>query len=59
MAWPELLQNVCPLELQVKGRVTRVTDRGTIVSIQSYEFRTCGAKSFWEAPEPSSNRIFA
>ena len=55
IAWPGLLQNVCPLELLVRGVVTRVTDRGTIVTIGSYEFRTCGARSFWQEPEPSSN----
>lgn len=55
IAWPGLLQNVCPLELLLRGVVTRVTDRGTIVSIGSYEFRTCGARSFWQEPELSSN----
>ena len=55
IAWPGLLQNVCPLELLVRGVVTRVTDRGAIVSVGSYEFRTCGARSFWEEPELLSN----
>ena len=55
VAWPTLLQNVCSLELLVRGQVTRVGDRGTIVSIRSYEFRTCGARSFWEAPAVSSS----
>ena len=55
IAWPALLQNTCELELVVRGLVTRVSGRGAIVSIQDYEFRTCGARSFWEAPGPSSN----
>ena len=55
IAWPALLQNVCALELVVRGLVTRVSERGTVVSIRDYEFRTCGERSFWEAPAPSSN----
>lgn len=55
MAWPELLQNICSLEMLVRGVVTRVTERGAILSIGSYELRTCGTRSFSEAPEPSSN----
>ena len=59
IAWPALLQNVCPLELVVEGLITRVTGRGTILAVRSYEFRTCGARSFWEAPLPSSNGSLA
>ena len=55
MAWPEMLQNVCALEMLVRGVVTRVTDRGAILSIGSYELRTCGPRSFCEAPELSSS----
>lgn len=47
--WPFLLQNVCPLELCVGGRVLRTDDRGTVVRMSSYEFRTCGARSFDQA----------
>lgn len=54
IAWPELLQNVCSLELLVRGVVKQVTGRGALVSIASYEFRTCGARSFWEAAPGSS-----
>jgi hypothetical protein len=59
LAWPALLQNVCPLELVLEGLVTRVSSRGTILAVRSYEFRTCGARSFWEAPLPSSNGSLA
>ena len=48
VAWPFLLQNICPLELILKGTVTEVSRRGTLLVIRSYEFRTCGEKSFWE-----------
>ena len=54
VAWPFKLQNVCPLELILTGRISTVTARGAILAIRSYEFRTCGAKSFWE-PEPASS----
>jgi hypothetical protein len=53
--WPFLLQNICRLELILKGSVQAVTRRGVILKIQSYEFRTCGERSFWEAPPPSSS----
>jgi hypothetical protein len=44
--WPFLLQNVCPLELRVWGRVLRSDSRGTVVRMTRYEFHTCGARSF-------------
>ena len=53
VVWPVLLQNICPLELFVKGTVSAVTQRGTILLIRRYEFRTCGARSFWEEPVPA------
>jgi hypothetical protein len=49
IAWPFLLQNVCPLELLVFGKVMKTDDRGTIVQMNDYEFRTCGERSFDEA----------
>lgn len=53
--WPFLLQNICRLELVLKGSVQAVTRRGVILKIRSYEFRTVGQRSFWEAPPASSN----
>jgi hypothetical protein len=47
--WPFLLQNVCPLELWVWGRVLRSNRNGTVVRMSTYEFRTCGARSFDQA----------
>ena len=54
IAWPFLLQNVCPLELILHGSVRAVTSRGTILEARGYEFRTCGARSFWEEAPASS-----
>jgi hypothetical protein len=47
--WPFLLQKICPLELWVGGRVLRSDRRGTVVRMNSYEFRTCGSRSFDQA----------
>ena len=54
VAWPFLLQNICPRELVLTGTVRTVPGRGAILAIRSYEFRTCGPRSFWEAPPASS-----
>jgi hypothetical protein len=54
IAWPFLLQNVCRLELVVRGPVIRTGARGTIMGISSYEFQTCGERSFGEAPAPAT-----
>ena len=49
ISWPFLLQNVCPLELIVHGKTTTTTERGTILAMDHYEFRTCGQRSFVSA----------
>jgi hypothetical protein len=49
IAWPYLLQNVCPLELVVRGAVTGTCERGTVLAMDRYEFRTCGERSFVSA----------
>lgn len=54
IAWPFLLQNICPLELVVRGPVIQVGARGTLVRINSYEFQTCGTRSFTEPPVNST-----
>jgi len=53
IAWPFLLQDTCPLELVVRGSISGVSDRGTVMRLRSYEFRTCGERSFFEAPRQS------
>jgi len=49
IAWPYLLQNVCPLELVVRGTATGTSERGTVLEMDHYEFRTCGERSFVSA----------
>ena len=49
LEWPFLLQNVCPLELLVWGKVLRSDPQGTVARMSGYEFRTRGARSFDQA----------
>jgi hypothetical protein len=51
IAWPFLLQGVCPLELLVWGPIIKTDDRGTILAMSNYEFRTCGERSFDQSAE--------
>lgn len=44
--WPALLNDVCPMKLMVYGCVIRSNEKGAAVSIERYEFRTQGARSF-------------
>lgn len=46
IAWPMRLQDVCPLELVVKGSVIRTDDSIAVVRMRSYEFQTLGERSF-------------
>jgi hypothetical protein len=48
VAWPMLLDNSCPLDLVVRGRVARTTARGTVVRMHNYEFKTRSSR----APAP-------
>ncbi len=57
IAWPYLLQNVCPLELVVRGAAT-TGERGTILAMRSYEFRTCGQRSFEQTAYASGGNGF-
>lgn len=58
--WPFLLQNVCPLELVVRGTTVSANGRGTVLTMSDYEFRTCGQRSFGEtAAVASGGGIFA
>ena len=49
IAWPYLLQNVCPLELVVRGATVTAEGRGTVLTMSDYEFRTCGQRAFDQA----------
>jgi hypothetical protein len=55
IAWPFLLQNVCRLQLVLRGPVLEIGDRGILVGIDSYEFQTCGERSFAGAEPVASN----
>jgi hypothetical protein len=46
IAWPFRLQSVCPLELVVRGPVVRSGADGAVLKMKSFEFRTCGERSF-------------
>jgi hypothetical protein len=50
VAWPFLLQGICPLEVVLTGVVVRSDADGTALRVRSYEFRTCGERSFSQAP---------
>jgi hypothetical protein len=49
IAWPFRLQSICPLELVVRGSVLRSSNGDAVVKLKSYEFRTCGERSFDQA----------
>jgi hypothetical protein len=53
--WPFLLQQVCPLELRIWGRVLRSDSEGTVVRTNKYEFRTVGARSFDQVIASAAN----
>ena len=55
IAWPFLLQNVCALELVLRGPAA-TGGRGTILTVRSYEFRTCGPRSFDQANNEAGGR---
>ena len=46
ISWPVPLQERCPLELVIRGRMIRSDRRGAVVHIETCEFHTCGKYSF-------------
>src|SRR5436305_2070321 len=50
VSWPVLLNQSCPLKLVASGRVVRSDQNRTAISLDRYEFRTSGAKTFQTAP---------
>lgn len=50
--WPFLLNGVCPLELVIQGQMGTPEGTLNLISIRSYEFKTCGCHSF----EPAAGR---
>jgi hypothetical protein len=49
ISWPVRLQDVCPLELVVRGPVLRTDNHGSVLKVQTCEFQTCGTQSFESA----------
>jgi hypothetical protein len=46
IAWPSRLQHVCSLELVLRGRIGRKGPNFAVLHMDSYEFETCGDRSF-------------
>jgi PilZ domain-containing protein len=46
ISWPVLLNQSCPLKLVASGRVVRSDQYRTAISLDRYEFRTTGARTF-------------
>jgi len=42
MNWPVLLNDSCPMKLMIYGCVIRSNEKGAVVAIERYEFRTQG-----------------
>jgi hypothetical protein len=59
ISWPILLQDVCPLELVVRGRLIRSDREGSVLHVSCREFQTCGARSFEQPVESVSCSVFA
>ena len=58
IAWPFKLQGTLPLELVVRGQIISSGERGAVLEISSYEFRSCGPGSFSECLEvPSFSQV--
>ena len=52
MSWPVLLHDSCAMKLMIYGCVIRSTDKGAAVSIERYEFRTQGSRTFQHPVQP-------
>src|SRR3954471_9030010 len=52
MNWPVLLNDSCPMKLMIYGCVIRSSEKGAAVSIERYEFRTSGSRSFAQPTSP-------
>src|SRR5947209_2455529 len=46
MSWPVLLNDSCPMKLMIYGCVIRTGEKCAAVSIERYEFRTQGSRTF-------------
>ncbi len=57
MRWPALLNRSCPMKLIICGCVLRSDERGTVVSVERYEFRTIGRSFQAGAPGPGATAV--
>lgn len=55
LAWPLLLNGECSLKLCIRGRILRSDQRGTVVELKKYEFRTAGRAKVAAAGAPQKN----
>jgi len=46
MSWPVLLNDSCPMKLMIYGCVIRSSGKAAAISIERYEFRTTGSRTF-------------
>jgi len=46
ISWPSRLQEICFLELVLRGRIVRKGRSSAVLQMDSYEFQTCGDRSF-------------
>jgi hypothetical protein len=54
ISWPVLLNQTCALKLVASGRVVRSEQNRTAISLDRYEVRTSGAKTFQTASTEQS-----
>lgn len=52
VAWPALLNDVCPMKLMIFGCVVRSTRETAAIAIERYEFRTQGSRTAPQPPAP-------
>jgi c-di-GMP-binding flagellar brake protein YcgR len=57
VSWPVLLHDSCPMKLMVYGCVIRSNEKGAAVTIERYEFRTQGSRTFQQPVIPAPVEI--
>jgi hypothetical protein len=51
MSWPVLLNDSCPMKLMIYGCVIRSSGKAAAISIERYEFRTTGSRTFQQSQQ--------
>jgi c-di-GMP-binding flagellar brake protein YcgR len=57
MNWPVLLNDSCPMKLMIYGCVIRSNEKGAVVAIERYEFRTQGSRALHQPAIPAPVEI--